>query len=77
MNENQQITYMQARLVRLASEEWDMSIKAVASLFAEFGVLSYIRECFGIFHVEGDNAVLDDIVDYLHNKGVDVNAGVN
>ena len=54
MNKDQQITCMQARLVRLASEEWDMSIKAVASLFAEFGVLLFIRNCFGIFHVEGD-----------------------
>lgn len=52
MNESQQITYMQARLVRLASKKWNMSIKAVASLFTEFNVLQFIRECFGIFHVE-------------------------
>lgn len=75
MSENQQITYMQARLVRLASEEWNMSIQAVVSLFTEFKVLQFIRECFGIFHVEGDYAVLDDIVEYLGNKGVKVGAG--
>lgn len=70
MSENQQITYMQARLVRLAAEEWNMSIKAVASLFTEYKVLQFIRECFGIFHVEGDYTILDDIVEYLDNKGV-------
>ncbi len=77
MSENQQITYMQARLVRLAAKEWNMSIKAVVSLFSEFKVLKFIRECFGIFHVEGDYAVLDDIVEYLDNKGVKVGAEIN
>jgi hypothetical protein len=72
MDENQQITYMQARIVRLASEEWNMSIKAVVSLFSECKVLPFIRECFDIFHAEGDYAVLEDIVDYLENKGVHV-----
>lgn len=76
MNESQQITYMQARLVRLASEEWNMPIQEVASLFSEYKVLQFIRECFGIFHVEGDYAVFDDIVEYLNNKGVNVDAGV-
>jgi hypothetical protein len=77
MSENQQITYMQARIVRLAAEEWNMSIKDVVSMFTEFKVLHYIRECFGIFHVEGDYAVLDDIVGYLDNKGVKVDAGID
>lgn len=76
MSESQQITYMQARLVRLASEEWNMSIKAVVSLFTEFKVLQFIRECFGLFHVEGDYAVLDDIIEYLENKGVKAGAGI-
>lgn len=77
MNENQQIIYMQARLVRLASEEWNMSIKAVVSMFTEFKVLQFIRECFDIFHVEGDYAILDDIIGYLNNKGVHVDEGIS
>jgi hypothetical protein len=77
MSEKQQITYMQARIVRLAAEEWNMSIKEVVSMFTEFKVLQFIRECFGIFHTEGDYAVLDDIVDYLKNKGVKVDAGID
>lgn len=77
MNKNQQITYMQARLVRLASEEWNMSIQAVAVMFTKFGVIQLIRECFDIFHVEGDYAVLDDIINYLRHKGVKIDAGIN
>lgn len=46
-----------------------MSIKAVVSMFTEFKVFQFIRECFGIFYVEGDYAILDDIIGYLDNKG--------
>lgn len=34
-----------------------------------FDVLRYIRECFGIFHVEGDEAVFEDVKAYLKAKG--------
>lgn len=70
MNERQQIIYMQTRLMRLASEEWKKPIEIITGLFAKYGVLQYIEECFGIFHVEGDEAILDDITIYLKNKGV-------
>lgn len=46
-----------------------MSIKAVVSMLTEFKVFQFIRECFGIFYVEGDYAILDDIIGYLDNKG--------
>lgn len=74
MREEQQIIYMQARLVRLAAKEWNMPIAAVASLFAKFDVLQFVRECFGIFHVEGDYAVFDAVVTYLDSKGIKTNA---
>lgn len=77
MNENQQIIYMQARIVRLASEEWHMPIKAVASLFTESKVFPFIRECFDLFHVEGDSAILEDVTQYLNSKGVDIHAGAD
>ena len=74
MNERQQIIYMQTRIMRLASEEWNKPIEIIAELFAQYGVLHYIEECFGIFHVEGDEAVLEDVATYLKNKGVTSNA---
>ena len=77
MSERQQIIYMQTRLIRLASEEWNQSIEMISELFTKYHVLQYIEECFGIFHVEGDEAVLDDIATYLRNKGVTDNAGVS
>ena len=74
MNERQQIIYMQTRILRLASEEWNKPIEVIAELFAQYGVLHYIEECFGIFHVEGDEAVLEDVATYLKSKGVTGNA---
>lgn len=69
MNERQQILYMQARIMRLASGKWSRPIEAIAELFARFQVFQYMEACFGIFHVEGDEAILEDVARYLENKG--------
>lgn len=69
MGERQQIIYTQARLMRLASEEWHKSVEGIAALLARYNVLQYIAECFGIFRVEGDEAVLEDIALYMKNRG--------
>jgi len=70
MSEKQQITYMQTRLVRLATKEWSQPLGKVVQLFARWGVFPYIRECFDTFHVEGDQAVLEEIEQFLIGKGV-------
>ena len=75
MSEGTQIIFMQARLIRLAAYEWSRSLNDVIRIFAENGILDFIRECFGVFHVEGDYAVLEEIEKSLAHKGVDVNAG--
>lgn len=70
MSERQQMIYMQARMIRLFSEKWGKPVETTACLFTEHRVLEYIEECFGIFHVEGDDEILEDITAYLKNKGV-------
>ena len=72
MNEQQQILYMQVRILRMASEKFGISLKETAELFRTFDVLSYIRIGWGIFHTEGDEAVFVDVKQYLKNKGADV-----
>lgn len=61
MNEQQQILYMQVRILRMASEKFGISLKETAELFRAFDVLSYIRVGWGIFHTEGDEAVFVDV----------------
>lgn len=77
MSEKSQIIFMQARIIRLASEELGMSIQKINELFGEYDVLGFIEECFDLFHMEGDYAVFDDVLLYLKNKGVDINAGID
>ena len=72
MNEEQQILFMQIRLIRMASEKLGISLKQTAELFDKFKVLPFIRDCWGIFHVEGDNAVYEEIKEYLISKGASI-----
>ena len=73
MSEKSEIVFMQVRLLRLASEEWHMSIQKVNELFDKYSILKFIEECYGVFHMEGDYAVLDEIKTLLKNKGANLN----
>ncbi len=72
MNEQQQILYMQVRMIRIASEKFGFSLKEAAELFKKFDVLQYIRVGWGIFHTEGDEAVFVDIKQFLKSKGANI-----
>ena len=74
MSEKTEITFMQTRLIRLASEEWNLPIDKIIELFKSVDVLGYIEKCYGIFHCEGDEAILDDITEFLEEKGMKINA---
>ena len=74
MSEKEEITFMQTRLIRLASEEWHLSIEQIIDLFNKSDVLGYIEKCYGIFHCEGDEAVFEDITEFLNGKGIKINA---
>lgn len=74
MGEKAEITFMQTRIIRLASEEWHMPIEKIIELFKRGDVLGYIEKGYGIFHCEGDEVVLDDIMEFLQEKGVKINA---
>ena len=47
MSEETEITFMQTRLIRLASEEWHLPVEQIIHLFKEADVLGYIeKDCF-------------------------------
>lgn len=62
--------YMQARIVRGAAETWGISIARAAQLFDESDTFRYITDNFDILHVMGDAAILDDVIGYMHSRGV-------
>ena len=74
MSEKTEITFMQTRLIRLASEEWCLPIEKIVELLKRVDVLGYIEKGYGIFHCEGDEAVLDDITEFLEGKGIKIHA---
>lgn len=76
-NKKTEILFMQTRLIRLASERWNLSIEQVVNIFKTKNVFNYIKIGYGIFHCEGDENVLDEIEQFLEKKGVNVYAGVN
>ena len=68
MSEKTEITFMQTRLIRLASEEGHLLVEQIIHLFKAADVLGYIEKCYGIFHCEGDEAVLEDITEFANNS---------
>ncbi len=65
VNKKQQSLYMKIRLVRLAARRWNTSIAEAANIFWKQGVFAYIESNFELFHIQGDDAVLDDILLFL------------
>ena len=72
MSEKTEITFMQTRLIRLASEEWHLSVEQIIHLFKEADVLEYIEKCYGIFHCEGDVQILVEWCRVSDKSGADV-----
>ncbi|MBR4984193.1 MAG: DUF3791 domain-containing protein [Proteobacteria bacterium] len=72
MDEQSQILFMQIRMMRITAKRLKRSLKDTAMLFRQYDVLPYIREGYGIFHVEGDDAVYEDVKKYLISKGAEI-----
>jgi len=72
MGKDIQITFMQARIVRLATQEWHLTMQSVNALFLRYGIYAYIEKFWDLFHIEGDMAVLQDVRQYLEKKGATI-----
>ena len=72
MTRREEILYMQTRLLRLAARHWSHSDDEIQSIFVKYGVYEYIEDGYELFHLEGDEAVLQEIAEMLKRKGVDL-----
>ena len=72
MTRKEEILYMQTRLLRLAASHWSHSDDEIQSIFVKYGVYEYIEDGYDLFHLEGDEAVLQEIAEMLKRKGVDL-----
>lgn len=65
-----EIQHMQVRLFSLAWKKWNITIERCSELFDQFRIDHYIESLYELFHVQGDEANLAEIEEYLKNKGV-------
>ena len=65
-----QITLMQIRLLRLACARWRKSQIACADFFSKNKLYAFIRDNWDGFHIQGDEACLNDIEEMLKHRGI-------
>ncbi len=65
----QRLLFMQTRLIRLASEEWHLSVEQIIHLFKEADVLGYIEKCYGIFIVKAMKLCLKILLNFCKERG--------
>ena len=76
MPERSQMIHMLVRVARLAAQRWGMPLSQAVSVLSASDAFRYISRNFGLFHMEGDETVLDDVEEYLAAKGVQPNAAL-
>jgi len=71
-NQEDNLFFMQVRLFRLAQVRWNKKVADCVDIFDKYEVNDYIETCYEEYHVQGDEANLDDIEKYLYNKGANI-----
>ncbi|MBO4458948.1 MAG: DUF3791 domain-containing protein [Butyrivibrio sp.] len=70
LNRKDDLFMLQVRLFRLAQIRWDKNVAECEQIFDKYELNDYIETCYEEYHVQGDEANLDDIEGYLRRKGV-------
>ena len=69
MTRQSEIAYMQARIARMAMEKWKLPIGDVGKIFSDYQILQHIRDCYDLYHVEGDDAIWEDLQPLFEYRG--------
>jgi len=72
MTQKDDIFLIQIRLFRLAQQRWKKTAEECEAIFTKNDINKYIATCYEEYHVQGDEANLNDIEAYLQNRGVDI-----
>ena len=64
-----EILFMEARLLRLFCERFQIDQLEANRLFNQYGIWDYIERCYDYFHTCGDDYIVDDITEVLQAKG--------
>ena len=69
MSKQAQTIHMLVRVSRLAAKRWQVQLSEAVTIPESSGALGYIAHNFGLFRIEGNDAVLGDVEKYLLGKG--------
>ena len=70
METREQFIYMQVRIARMFAERLGLSLAQTAQMLGASHGFSYIADNWGLLHVEGDEAVYEDVRSYLARQEV-------
>ena len=72
MCEKKELSFSIFMLYSLA-EKWKMSLAEVYKILNTTGILdNYIIKCYDVLHTQGKEYLVEDITDYVREKGVNV-----
>jgi len=60
-----QILYMQAGIANLYMKKRDLSPKEFLKLDEKIDILGFIREGYDVFHLMGDQGILNEVEEYV------------
>jgi hypothetical protein len=63
-----QILYMQAGIANLYMKKRNLSPKDFLKIDKEIDILGFIHEGYDVFHLMGDQGILDEIEEYVGGK---------
>lgn len=72
LNRIDDIFMLQVRLFMLAQTRWEKDIVECEKIFEKYEVNDYIKTSYEKFHVQGDEANILDIEEYLRRKGANI-----
>jgi hypothetical protein len=53
----------------MAQIRWNKSVGECEKIFLEYAINDYVKMCYEEFHVQSDEANMDEIDSYLQRKG--------
>lgn len=65
-----EVLFMQMRLFRLFCERTGLSSREGNALWNDHDIWDFVESCYDVFHIEGDEAILNDIFTKLTHEGV-------
>lgn len=72
MKELSEKTYMKVRLFRLAQKRWHLDFDQCSSIFNKYHLYDVIDDLYEEFHVQGDDADLDELQKIVSKQGGDI-----